>query len=67
MTRRQHQDAHDALAIHFLAVLHQGNVAWEAIGRLHDERGRPRMQPHLVAYQQILFGPLFWHARLLLE
>src|SRR3989440_7530111 len=33
----EHQDAHDALAVHFLAVLHQGDVAGEAVRGLDDE------------------------------
>src|SRR2546426_279078 len=61
---RQHQDAHDALAVHLLAVLLQGDVAGEPVGGLDDLRRGPRVQAHLVAHGAELFDRVFRHAPL---
>src|SRR5690348_10710354 len=44
----EHHDAHDALAIDLHAVLHEGDLALEAGGDLHDLGRRPGVEPVLV-------------------
>src|SRR6185295_4464694 len=46
--RGEHHDAHDALGVHFQAVLGQRDVGLERAGQPHDARGRAGVQALLV-------------------
>src|SRR5207245_4129387 len=59
--RRQHQHAHDALAVDRLTVLHQRDVARKPVGGLHDQRSRARVHAQLVAHRASLLDRLVRH------
>ena len=58
----QHHQAHDALAIDFLAILLNKNVRLKAIGRFDELRCGTGVDAELVENGEILFGHGYWLA-----
>src|SRR5262249_25079172 len=64
--RGEHHEPEDALPVHVLPVLHDPDVALEAVRRLGEERRGPGVEPVLVLEDEVLFGD-HWRRRWLEE